>query len=46
MKKYLILAFLSIFIFSLLLKAEELFGKCVGVADGDTCTILLDGTEV
>ena len=45
MKKYFFLALLLIFSFVSLSKSEELHGKCIGVADGDTCTILLDGNE-
>ena len=45
MKKYLILSFILVLLMPLLVKAEELVGKCVGVADGDTCTILVDGNE-
>ncbi len=41
MKKYLLISFIILLLFSSLCYSEELIGKCIDVADGDTCTILL-----
>lgn len=40
MKKIYMLAFMFLLAITVVSRAEELFGKCVGVADGDTCTVL------
>ena len=45
MKKIIVTVFIFVLLLTDLVRAEELLGKCVGVADGDTCTILLAGNE-
>ena len=45
MKKLLFLAYIFILFVSTISYGEELFGKCIGVADGDTCTILVNGKD-
>ena len=45
MKKIIITVYIFVVFLTSLCSAEELLGKCVGVADGDTCTILIDGYE-
>ncbi len=45
MKKIIITVFIFVICLTAWGRAEELLGKCVGVADGDTCTILIDGNE-
>ena len=45
MKKIIFTIFIFVAFLTAWGRAEELLGKCVGVADGDTCTILIAGTE-
>lgn len=45
MKKIFGFIFIFVICMTAFCNAEELFGKCVGVADGDTCTILMEGNE-
>ena len=45
MKKFFIILFIFAICITTVTRSEELVGKCVGVADGDTCTILIDGNE-
>ena len=44
-KKYLYIPFIIILLFSSLCNSEELIGKCIDVADGDTCTLLLANNQ-
>lgn len=45
MKKIVCILIIFAFCLTTCARAEELLGKCVGVADGDTCTILINSNE-